>query len=76
MTRPTGVFKQSNAYADSIGGYADTPKAVLAALALSLAFRVSGGDLDEAVRLLAAEWATLHTGGRVPQKPKPIFARY
>lgn len=71
MTRPTGVFKQRNNYIDAMGKrYADTPKAVWAALALSLAFRLSGdGDMEEAMKLLGGEWSTLHTGGHLPQKP-------
>lgn len=69
MSRPTGVFKVSNDYAEAAGRkfYADTPKAVWAALAYSLALCVAGTDA-EAAALLKSEWATLHANGIVPQK--------
>lgn len=76
MTRPTGVFKQTNAYVDALTpGYADTPKAVYAALAYSLALRMSDDDHDKAAALLGEEWAALHANGIVPQKPSKAGAR-
>ena len=70
MTRPTGVFKQMNEYAAALPRYSDTPKAVYAALAYSLALRLTGDNHADAVTLLEKEWASLHTAGIVPQKPR------
>jgi len=69
VSRPTGVFKVSNPYAQLIAGYSDTPKAVFAAVAFSLAMRLSEDDPRAAVKLLSAEWETLHRSGIVPQRP-------
>lgn len=69
MTRPTGVFKRLNAYANLLADYADTPKAVYAAVAFSLAMRLSEDDPAAAAELLGKEWATLHAQGIVPQRP-------
>lgn len=64
-------FKTSNEYARQIDNFADIPKTVLAAIAVSLA--TCGGDrLDEATKLINEEWETLYQAGIVPQKPKPI----
>lgn len=70
MSRPTGVTKQFNEYAGVLSGklYEQTPKAVFAAMAVSLAS--CGGDrLDEAERALMHEWWCLFNAGIVPQKP-------
>lgn len=75
MTRPTGVFKRRNEYLDSLGGYYDTtPKAVLAAMLVSLAARCSDGGADDlspanVVPVVLAEWRALHGAGIVPQAP-------
>lgn len=67
----TAVSKKSNPYADLIDPvlYAQTPKAVLAAIVVSLLS--GGGDdpryLNERIR---AEWQALYDNGIVPQKPK------
>jgi len=62
--------KTLNDYATA-GGFdllQDTPKAVWAAIAVSLA--TQGGDrLTEARALILAEWEVLHANGIVPQKP-------
>jgi len=63
MTR--GV-KLRNPYAEG-KFYTDTPKAVFAALAFSLAERLSNGEQSESV--LIEEWAILHTNGLVLQRP-------
>lgn len=74
MTRPTGVFKKSNEYADLISRrlYEETPKAVLAALLVSFIDRCSGGNLEgwaDMDKALLEEWDILHQNGIVPQKP-------
>lgn len=70
MSRPTGVFKVRNSYANMLNGYRETPKAVFAAVALSLAMRLCDDDPREAADLIDREWATLHANGVVPQKPR------
>jgi len=66
-------MKTSNEYAHEIKAmYQRTPKAVLAALAVSFAHRMLGGDLETLSGVEAAlieEWAILHRNGIVPQKP-------
>jgi hypothetical protein len=67
--RPHGIMKQMNEYANVLGElYRQTPKAVLAAVVVSLLS--NGGDEFEQVsgRFLA-EWHTLHDNGIVPQPP-------
>jgi hypothetical protein len=73
--RPTGIFKTTNEYVRALPDYADVPKAVYAALALSLAVRVSGQadggeSFETARRILVEEWAALYASGIVPQAPK------
>ena len=66
--------KTSNEYAEAISPtlYAETPKAVFAAIAASLA--TCGGDqLGEVDRLIVQEWAVLHANGIVPQAPPRRF---
>lgn len=48
--------------------YADMPKAVLAAVAVSFASH-GGDDLAGAKAAILAEWKVLHANGIVPQKP-------
>ena len=58
-----------NEYAAELGGMFDEmPKAVLAAIAVS-AITCGGDHLDKAALMVAAEWATLHGQGIVPQAP-------
>lgn len=61
-----------NQYAAELGPLLDDcPKAVLAAVAVSLLS--GGGDRLELVALqLAAEWSTLYENGIVPQKPRKV----
>lgn len=66
---PQGI-KKSNEYAGSYPGFTETPKSVLAAIAFSLAMRISGDNPEDAAKLLRDEWAALHANGIVPQKPK------
>lgn len=70
MTRPMGVFKKSNDYAQKFPNFDATPKAVIAALAFSLAMRCSEDNEDEARKLLIDEWGILHNCGIVPQNPR------
>ena len=66
---PMRGIKVSNEYALAIPDYDKMPKAVLAALAMSLALRLSADDFQEARRLLHEEWVALYDAGIVPQKP-------
>ena len=72
MTTMRGV-KLSNEYAKLLGRlYADTPKAVLAAVMVSYMIRCDGELMlmsDRAQALLADEWQILYENGIVPQKP-------
>ena len=75
--RPTGVTKLDNEYVKTIPAdvYADIPKAVWAAIAISLA--TCGGDtLDDAARAVVHEWAILHTNGIVPQQVPASLRAY
>lgn len=67
------MLKTFNAYAGQLGRvYADCPKAVLAAIAVSAL--TSGGDyLETAQERVAYEWQVLHLNGIVPQ---PLPAKY
>lgn len=61
-------LKKINEYAGRVADYDRIPKAVFAAIAVSLL--TGGGDhfegIDDAVM---REWACLHLAGIVPQKP-------
>ena len=65
-------FKKLNEYALALDGqlYADCPKAVLAAIAVSLL--TCGGDTlndGQVSALLAQEWDALYANGVVSQRP-------
>ncbi len=74
-------MKQINEYIGVLGGgvYEKTPKAVLAAIAVSFAARLGGeareaedgkGDeLQVAQEVVLKEWQTLYDNGIVKQKP-------
>lgn len=49
--------------------YERTPKAVWAALAVSLALRLNEDQFEAVPVALCAEWSSLHQAGVVPQKP-------
>lgn len=71
------INKLSNAYVDSLpaGLYEDTPKAVWAAIAISLA--TCGGDrLDAAAQALVKEWRILHENNIVPQAIPASLRKY
>lgn len=65
--------KIGNEYIKALGSklYADTPKAVLGAMVVSL-LTCGGDQLDNPESLIAnfmQEWESLHSCGIVPQKP-------
>lgn len=60
--------KKSNQYADVCDAHIGAPKDVYAALAFSLAMRLSSDDPRAAVAELRSEWDILHANGIVPQK--------
>lgn len=60
--------KTSNEYADQVANL-EAPKAVVAAIAYSLALRLCGDDHAAAKALIATEWGALHQAGVIPQKP-------
>jgi len=65
------VTSPMNEYAAALGGlYATTPKAVFAAVAVSV---LTGcrDDLEEARELMVKEWRLLHGLGIIPQAPPP-----
>lgn len=63
--------KKRNAYVHAVVNYDDTPKAVWAAIAFSLALRLAGNDSNnDANLLIAAEWDALYQNQIVPQKPR------
>lgn len=71
------VNKISNSYADVIPSevYENTPKAVWAAIAISLA--TCGGDrLDEATQAIIREWGILNENGIVPQAVPANLRKY
>ena len=60
-------IKLHNEYAALLGSlFADCPKAVLAAIAISA---LCGDDLNSAHENVLKEWWTLYDNGIVPQKP-------
>jgi len=70
---PLGRLKTYNEYANAINPhlYVRTPKAVFAALVVSL---LSGGgeSFERINELILHEWQVLHDNGIVPQKPPVI----
>lgn len=63
------INKKSNDYVDAFDrkAFADTPKTVWAAIAISFAAMLGHGDtLPDFIR---AEWQALYDNGIVPQKP-------
>lgn len=60
----------SNEYANACEGFDKTPKTVYAAIAYSLALRMTGSEShEEAIEIMRGEWDDLYHGGIVPQKP-------
>jgi hypothetical protein len=74
MARPIGVFKKQNEYARAMGKlYARTPKAVLAAIVVSLVSN-GGENIEGVTQAVLNEWDILHANGIVPQ-PAPRTPR-
>lgn len=61
---------KQNLYQQAFPAFDDTPKAVIAAIAYSLAMRLCGDDESAALAMLGDEWRALHAAGIVPQKPR------
>jgi hypothetical protein len=74
MSRPNGVFKQRNSYQEELTAtfYAQCPKAVFAAMAVSYASRQVNEDFAHVEAELLNEWQVLYDNGIVPQKPPRI----
>ena len=69
-------MKASNEYAQVLyPRYGDTPKAVIAAVAVSLLLKDNEGKWDGIYDAFVKEWATFHANGIVPQKPTPSTLR-
>ena len=63
-------MKITNEYVDSLGRlYSDTPKAVFAALCVSLLIRLDGEGRELHNDAILDEWLALYQNGIVPQKP-------
>jgi hypothetical protein len=56
-----------NEYQALFPNYSNTPKAVIAAMAVSFAIHATGED--QVPQVLKKEWEALHNAGIVPQKP-------
>ena len=61
---------KANEYQESYPEFDSTPKAVIAAIAYSLALRLSEDNHGAAQELLRDEWRHLHQSGLVPNKPR------
>lgn len=74
---PASANKIGNEYQEQFPCYDETPKSLIAAVAMSLAMQLTGEeDNEQAKKILSDEWASLHKAGIVPQKPKaPAVAR-
>ena len=63
-------LKTLNSYQQAFPNYEKTPKAVIAAIAVSFALLRSEDNWDKAIERLTDEWQVLHDNGIVPQKPR------
>ena len=63
-------LKTLNSYQAAFPNYDKTPKAVIAAIAVSLALKLHEDAFDYAVYEISKEWTALYNAGIVPQKPK------
>ncbi len=61
-------MKKSNEYALRFPNFAETPKAVIAAIAMSLARMIEEDNADRACRRIRDEWDMLYENGIVPQR--------
>jgi len=65
-----------NDYVEELGPlYHEIPKAVLAAVAVSLAAQMEHAEARRGVGRLLCEWDSLHENGIVPQYPKSMLLR-
>lgn len=68
--------KLGNEYAQQFAHlYEQTPKAVFAAIAFSLAFISEEENAEAAIAKCLREWHALHINGIVPQKPPTMEAK-
>lgn len=67
-------MKTHNEYSRLFPDYATTPKAVIAAIAMSLAARMDGRDIEEVGSLISQEWYILNENDIVPQRPRKYKA--
>lgn len=72
--RPNGIVKTENEYQKAISAnlYEKTPKAVFAAIAVSLLANYAGIDFENIDNAILDEWAILNRNGIVPQKAAKI----
>ncbi|MGC4639870.1 hypothetical protein [Escherichia coli] len=68
-------FKIKNNYAKAFPAFDETPKAVVAAIAMSFAIRICEENIEEAQKLISEEWEILHSQEIIPQKPKKGAAK-
>lgn len=71
-------LKKSNEYAKWIDAqvFADIPKTVFAAIAVSFAMRLNEEDFDRAMSEIISEWQTLHMVAIVPQPVPAYMSKY
>lgn len=62
-------MKTMNTYANKYPRYEETPKAITAAVAFSLAMRLCGDNEVDAREMVRAEWEALYENSIIPQKP-------
>ena len=74
MPRPMGIFKTENDYQKLIDSslYQKTPKAVFAAIVVSLFLNHQNVNAEKVNEIFIAEWETLHKQGLIPQKPPKL----
>ena len=65
----TDGMKKRNSYQEAISSklYEETPKAVFAAIAVSLLANLSGVEFEKIDAAILDEWRTLNANGIVPQ---------
>ena len=68
--RPYGIRKTTNGYSDTLSRsvFERTPKAVFAAIAVSLMANDRNVPFDQIDAAILEEWAVLNRNGIVPQK--------
>ncbi len=66
------MHAKTNEYQEQYPRFDATPKAVIAAIAYSLALQLTEDNHDAARELIMDEWGTLHQNRIIPQKPKSV----